>query len=170
MRGDSHELSATRRSRWRIGSKAGVTWMRREGRRASWTATVLSLGDRGRRSGRGADSRSALLDEPALVNPSAPRPGSCSRTNAGCRGAFTARGVRASRGRIVAAADAERGRIERNLHDGAQQRLRHVVARARLEASAPTRHGRRSCALGTGRAGDRRLRELAQESTRRSCG
>jgi signal transduction histidine kinase len=31
--------------------------------------------------------------------------------------------VRASRGRIVAAADAERRRIERNLHDGAQQRL-----------------------------------------------
>ncbi|MFG2006103.1 sensor histidine kinase [Spirillospora sp. NPDC048911] len=31
--------------------------------------------------------------------------------------------VRASRARIVAAADAERSRIERNLHDGAQQRL-----------------------------------------------
>ena len=31
--------------------------------------------------------------------------------------------VRASRARIVAAADAERRRIERNLHDGAQQRL-----------------------------------------------
>jgi signal transduction histidine kinase len=31
--------------------------------------------------------------------------------------------VRASRARIVAAADAERHRIERNLHDGAQQRL-----------------------------------------------
>ena len=31
--------------------------------------------------------------------------------------------VRASRSRIVAAADAERGRIERDLHDGAQQRL-----------------------------------------------
>ncbi|HWB37956.1 MAG TPA: histidine kinase, partial [Rugosimonospora sp.] len=31
--------------------------------------------------------------------------------------------VRASRGRIVAAGDAERRRIERDLHDGAQQRL-----------------------------------------------
>lgn len=31
--------------------------------------------------------------------------------------------VRASRARIIAAADAERRRIERNLHDGAQQRL-----------------------------------------------
>jgi signal transduction histidine kinase len=31
--------------------------------------------------------------------------------------------VQASRGRIIAAGDAERRRIERNLHDGAQQRL-----------------------------------------------
>jgi signal transduction histidine kinase len=31
--------------------------------------------------------------------------------------------VRASRARLVAATDAERRRLERNLHDGAQQRL-----------------------------------------------
>lgn len=31
--------------------------------------------------------------------------------------------VRASRGRVIAAADDERRRIERDLHDGAQQRL-----------------------------------------------
>src|SRR5262249_53165394 len=31
--------------------------------------------------------------------------------------------IQASRARIVAAADAERRRVERNLHDGAQQRL-----------------------------------------------
>ena len=31
--------------------------------------------------------------------------------------------LRASRARIVASADAERRRIERDLHDGAQQRL-----------------------------------------------
>jgi signal transduction histidine kinase len=43
--------------------------------------------------------------------------------------------VRASRARIVAAGDAERSRIERNLHDGAQQRLAGLavlLGRARL--------------------------------------
>ncbi|WP_157910422.1 histidine kinase [Pseudofrankia sp. BMG5.36] len=41
--------------------------------------------------------------------------------------------VEASRGRIVAAADAERRRIERNLHDGAQQRLVALALRLRSE-------------------------------------
>jgi signal transduction histidine kinase len=44
--------------------------------------------------------------------------------------------VRASRGRIVAAADAERRRIERNLHDGAQQRLVTLSLTLGLEASS----------------------------------
>jgi signal transduction histidine kinase len=43
--------------------------------------------------------------------------------------------VRASRGRIVAAADAERRRIERNLHDGAQQRLVAVSVALGIESS-----------------------------------
>lgn len=43
--------------------------------------------------------------------------------------------VRASRGRIVAAADDERRRIERNLHDGAQQRLVTLSVALGLEAS-----------------------------------
>jgi signal transduction histidine kinase len=43
--------------------------------------------------------------------------------------------VRASRGRIVAAEDAERRRIERNLHDGAQQRLVTLSMALGLEAS-----------------------------------
>ena len=41
--------------------------------------------------------------------------------------------VEASRTRIVEAADAERRRIERNLHDGAQQRLVALAARLRSE-------------------------------------
>src|SRR6266542_2254589 len=40
--------------------------------------------------------------------------------------------VRASRARIVEAADAERRRVERNLHDGAQQRLVNVSLSLRL--------------------------------------
>jgi len=43
--------------------------------------------------------------------------------------------VRASRGRIVAAADAERRRIERNLHDGAQQRLVALSVALGIESS-----------------------------------
>jgi signal transduction histidine kinase len=43
--------------------------------------------------------------------------------------------VRASRARIVAAGDAERRRIERNLHDGAQQRLVTLSMALGLEAS-----------------------------------
>lgn len=40
--------------------------------------------------------------------------------------------VRASRARIVAASDAERRRVERNIHDGAQQRLVALALRLRL--------------------------------------
>jgi signal transduction histidine kinase len=50
--------------------------------------------------------------------------------------------VRASRARIVAAGDAERRRVERDLHDGAQQRLVTLalsiqVARAQADGSNP---------------------------------
>jgi signal transduction histidine kinase len=44
--------------------------------------------------------------------------------------------VRASRGRIVAAGDEARRRLERNLHDGAQQRLLALGVRLRLAAAA----------------------------------
>ena len=43
--------------------------------------------------------------------------------------------LRASRERIVAAGDAERRRLERNLHDGAQQRLVFVALRLRMVAN-----------------------------------
>ncbi|CAM3569516.1 histidine kinase [Smaragdicoccus niigatensis] len=50
-----------------------------------------------------------------------------------------AREVRESRARIVAAADASRKRIERNIHDGAQQRLVALTLDARLlESQIPT--------------------------------
>lgn len=44
--------------------------------------------------------------------------------------------VRASRARMVEAGDAERRRIERNLHDGAQQRLIAVILQLRMLADA----------------------------------
>jgi signal transduction histidine kinase len=44
--------------------------------------------------------------------------------------------VRASRARIVAAADAERARLERDIHDGAQQRLLALMIELRLAREA----------------------------------
>ena len=59
-----------------------------------------------------------------------------------------------SRARIVAAGDAERRRIERNLHDGAQQRLVTVSLHLHLSAggSRPTRTGARAARGRPGRA------------------
>jgi signal transduction histidine kinase len=47
----------------------------------------------------------------------------------------------ASRARIVAAADDERRRVVRDLHDGAQQRLVHTIVTLKLAQQAATRNG-----------------------------
>jgi signal transduction histidine kinase len=78
----------------------------------------------------------ALLDEPALVESVRATAGLVlenERLAAEVRSQLAE--VRASRGRIVAAADAERRRIERNLHDGAQQRLVTLSVALGLEAA-----------------------------------
>ena len=55
--------------------------------------------------------------------------------------------LRASRARIVEAGDAARRRLERDLHDGAQQHLVGLALTLRLarEGAAGTRRSRRSC-------------------------
>jgi signal transduction histidine kinase len=55
--------------------------------------------------------------------------------------------LQASRGRLVAAADAERRRIERNLHDGAQQHLVALAVRVRLLEQLSERDPERGRAL-----------------------
>ena len=78
----------------------------------------------------------ALLDEPALVESvraTAALVLENERLAAEVRSQLAE--VRASRGRIVAAADAERRHIERNLHDGAQQRLVTLSVALGLEAA-----------------------------------
>jgi signal transduction histidine kinase len=78
----------------------------------------------------------ALLDEPGLVESVRATAGLVlenERLAAQVRSQLAE--VRASRGRIVAAADAERRRVERNLHDGAQQRLVTLSVALGLEAS-----------------------------------
>ena len=101
----------------------------------------------------------ALLDEPALVESVRATAGLVlenERLAAEVRSQLAE--VRASRGRIVTAADAERRRIERDLHDGAQQRLVTLSRRAwpRSSSRRPGRSGRPLARTGRRRGGARR--------------
>jgi len=70
--------------------------------------------------------------------------------------------LRASRARLVEVADAERKRIQRNLHDGAQQRLTAVLLLlGRLRASPSQRDARLDQAIDALAAGLDEIRELA---------
>ena len=73
----------------------------------------------------------------------------------------------ASRARLVEASDSERRRLERNLHDGAQQRLQAVsltlrVAQARVAGDPNEAHGLLNTAMEELTAGLAELRELAR--------
>jgi PAS domain S-box-containing protein len=75
--------------------------------------------------------------------------------------------LRASRARIVEAADTARRRLERDLHDGAQQRLVELaldlrMARARLDADPALACELLDAALGDLEQATRELRELAR--------
>ena len=75
--------------------------------------------------------------------------------------------LRASRARIVEAADAARRRLERDLHDGAQQRLVELaldlrMARARLDDEPARAQELLDAALGDLEEATRELRELAR--------
>jgi signal transduction histidine kinase len=72
----------------------------------------------------------------------------------------------ASRARIVAAADEERRRVVRDLHDGAQQRLVHTIVTLKLAGRALERDPKRAAALLSearqhAQAATQELRELA---------
>ena len=75
--------------------------------------------------------------------------------------------LRASRARIVATGDAERRRLERDLHDGAQQRLVGLSLTLRLARAQPGAHANPNLGTLLGRADERlraaiaELRELA---------
>lgn len=64
--------------------------------------------------------------------------------------------LRASRARVVEASDRERRRLERDLHDGAQQRLAGLVLAIRLARSRPPHEDQR--------AGEERAHEAALET------
>jgi len=70
--------------------------------------------------------------------------------------------LRASRARVVEVGDAERRRIQRNLHDGAQQRLTAVLLNlGRLRDSSAERSALLDVAIDELATGLRELRELA---------
>jgi PAS domain S-box-containing protein len=70
--------------------------------------------------------------------------------------------LRASRARLVEVADAERQRIQRNLHDGAQQRLTAVLLTlARVRQSPGDHDGLLDAAIEELAAGLQEIRELA---------
>ena len=77
--------------------------------------------------------RPGLLDDPALVDALA-RTAALGLEHERLRATRAAqlRELRASRGRLVAAADEERRRLERDLHDGSQQRLVTLSVGVRL--------------------------------------
>jgi signal transduction histidine kinase len=84
--------------------------------------------------------RNGLLDDPALVE-EITRAAALALANERLRADAQARLalLQASRKRIVAAADDERQRLERNLHDGAQQRLVSLAVTLRAARSADDR-------------------------------
>ena len=96
-----------------------------------------------------------LLEEPDLVEAAAAA-ARLALQNARLQAELLARldDVRSSRARIVAAGDAERRRIERDLHDGAQQRLLGIRLTLRLLHDPP--------AIGSG-SHEQLLREVENE-------
>lgn len=98
----------------------------------------------------------ALVEEPRLVEAAAAA-ARLALQNERLQAALRARleEIRASRIRIVEAADAARQRIERDLHDGAQQRLVGVLLALRLATAQLTR--------GTDSELDRALAEVMAE-------
>jgi signal transduction histidine kinase len=106
--------------------------------------------------------RRGLLDDPALVDALA-RTAALGLEHERLRATRAAqlRELRASRGRIVAAADAERRRLERDLHDGSQQRLVTLSVGVRL---ARRRHAHCDVGLDTElAAAEQELQEAVAE-------
>jgi signal transduction histidine kinase len=111
----------------------------------------------------------ALLDDPRLIEASGAATRMAvenERLQAEVRAQLEE--VRASRARIVEAGDAERKRVERNLHDGAQQRLVTLALQLRMLADAlgpDASQAQRQLleeARAEARAAHEELRELAQ--------
>ena len=106
----------------------------------------------------------ALSDEPALLE-SVSAAAAMALENARLHAELRARleELKGSRARIVEAAQSERQRLERNLHDGAQQRLVAIsLELGRLEARAEADPEMRELVERTKREAEESLRELRE--------
>ena len=118
------------------GMDGGATWIDADGRGVIVVAGSGSRGHPHRRRRPGVSAvvhRSGLLDDPALaagIGVAGRLALEHERLHATQRARLAA--LRSSRARIVEAADAERRRLERDLHDGAQQRIVTLAIGVRL--------------------------------------
>ncbi len=123
---------------------------------------------------RGGDIVAAVIHDPsvlapvdleAALGPATPLAIENERLRAGILAELSA--LRVSRGRIVAAGDRERSRLERDLHDGAQQRLLALFYDLRMARAAAVADGlepetlRLDVLIASARAAHEELRELA---------
>jgi signal transduction histidine kinase len=137
------------------------TWVRPDGRAAEPPADATRLLAAGRIVGA-LVHRPGLLDDPALrdeLTASARLALEHERLQAAARRQLAE--LRASRVRVVAAGDAERRRLERDLHDGAQQRLVALSISLRLARRSARREADVAWAEEQVRAAVAELRELA---------
>jgi hypothetical protein len=147
----------------------GGEWIDADGRRASFATegtsetTLVRLGDE---EVLAVLHRSGLLDDPQLVRELVTTANLAlqhERLHAAHRARLEE--LRASRARIVAASDHERRALERDLHDGAQQRLVALALAIRLArrqtADDPVVDGRLARAEDEVRAAVVDLREVA---------
>ena len=148
----------------------GGEWIDAQGREAALPAAGGREATRVRAGGEevlAVVHRPGLLDDPALVAELATT-ASLALEHERLHAARRARleELRASRARIVAAADAERRALERDLHDGAQQRLVAValairLARHRIAADDPALDAGLAAAEARVRAAVVELRDVA---------
>ena len=114
----------------------GGEWVDAEGRETTLSATGDREATRVRVAGQDVFAvvhRRGLLDDPTLLSElvtTASLALEHDRLHAACRARLEQ--LRASRARIVAEADSQRRELERDLHDGAQQRLVAVALSIRL--------------------------------------
>ena len=128
--GRSRSSAGRRSSRsWRARTSSWPGWRSREPRTASHRSSASRAGS----PATGASSPSRGPRRPSST--SGECPACCSRGADVSERKRQEEEVRASRKRIVDATDAARRRLERNLHDGAQQRLAALSLSLRLAES-----------------------------------
>ena len=161
---------------------AGAGALRRRHRRPSALpgrrrpARAATDGRARRRSASARSSTTAAVRGARLVARSPPRPRPRDARTSGWRPSCApgSRSCSVSRARIIEAGLAERRRLERDLHDGAQQRLvalsLHAARSPQRKLARATRRGRARCSTGAREELDSRARGAARAGPRHPPG